>query len=337
MTLFTLSNSAGMILTGSSVGASVLGLTVTNAAGVTCDVVLGLPDEAAYRNNPAYMGCVIGRVAGRTWPTHVNLEGQALELEINDQHEAHLQGVHLHGGAPGWHSGDWAILDQRSDAILLGRASPDGEGGYPGTVHAQVRYQVTSDNRWIVTFSAVTDRPTPISMTQHAYFNLAGHDASSVERHALTLPQVRLLPLDLRNVADGRELDVEGTPFDFRQAAAIGPRFRAIGGEPPGLDHCFRIGGQPGDLRFAAGVDCPGAPMRLEVFTTQAALQVYAGLKLDGSVMGKHGATYPAYAGLCLEAQAPPNLLNQPALGSNLLNPGERYSQTTEYRFLERR
>ena len=332
MTIFTLFNSAGLTLTGSSVGASVLGLTVTNAAGVTRDVVLGLPDEAAYRNNPAYIGCVIGRVAGRTWPTHVNLEGQALALDINDQQEAHL-----HGGAPGWHTGDWEILEQGPDAVLLGRISPDGEGGYPGTVAAQVRYQVTADNRWIVTFSAVTDRLTPISMTQHAYFNLAGHDAGSVERHTLTLPQVHLLPLDHRNVAYGRELDVTGTPFDFCQAAAIGPRFGHMGGDPPGLDHCFRIGGQPGDLRFAAGVDCPGAPMRLEVFTTQAALQLYAGLKLDGSVMGKHGAGYCAYAGLCLETQAPPNLLNQPALGSNLLRPGERYSQTTEYRFLERR
>ncbi len=331
MTAFAISNGLGLSLEGFSIGASVRSLQVTNAVGVARDVVLGLPDEAAYSDNPAYMGCVIGRVAGRTWPTRVRLDGQYLSLAINDQN-----GGHLHGGAPGWHTGDWAMLDQSPDSVLLGRISPNGEGGYPGTVAAQVRYRVTVDNRWIVTFTARTDQLTPISLTQHAYFNLAGHDAGSVDQHQLVLPEARLLPLDARNVADGRDLDVQGTPFDFRAAAAIGPRFGQMGGNPPGLDHCFRIGGRTGDLRFVAGLDCPGAPMRLEVFSTQAALQIYAGLKLDGTIMGKHGATYPARAGLCLEAQAPPNLLNHPDLGSNLHRPAETYSHTTEYRFLER-
>ncbi len=307
-------------------------LTLPDSGGRFRDVLLGYASETAYATNPAYMGCVVGRTAGRIWPSEVRIGGRSVGLPVNEGRECHL-----HGGPQGWHRANWAVLERAggsSNTITFRHHSESGESGYPGSVIADVRYELTDDNRWLIQYAITTDQDTIVSPTQHAYFNLAGHQAGRIDDHVVTLRCKQQIRLGDHKAADGNLDPVAGSTVDFRAATALGLKLGEQGGNPGGIDHCFVVSPDGANaLRRAAKVYSPSSGISLEVLTDQPALHFYTGNYLDGNFQGKAGIRYPRQSGFCLEAQEFPNAVNHPSFPQGVLSAGQTYLRRTEYRF----
>jgi aldose 1-epimerase len=331
--LFTLTREGAPTVAVTSHGAYIVSILAADREGRTVDVVLGYRDLAGYLGDTGYLGAVVGRYANRIAGGAFSLGGQRYTLARNNGPNA------LHGGPQGFHKKTWAarvVAGPDGDTLELSCVSPDGEEGYPGTLTATVVYSLTADGGLRLDYSATTDAPTVVNLTNHAYFNLAGEGSGDVLGHEMQLEADAFTPVDDTLIPTGELRPVEGTPFDFRTPVAIGariddphPQLQAGGG----YDHNFVVRGTPGELRLAARVYEPGSGRVLEVLATNPGVQVYTGNFLDGSIAGKSGRAYEKRGGFCLETQHFPDSPNQPTFPPVVLEPGGRYEQTTVFRF----
>jgi aldose 1-epimerase len=341
---FTLANGRGVEVRFIAYGGTILSVRVPDRDGATADVTLGLDALADYERDRRYLGALIGRYANRIAGGRFTLDGTEHAVTRNDGAN------HLHGGRRGFHAAVWDVepfADGGAVGAALRHTSPDGEDGYPGTLRVRVTYTLTPRDELVVDYHAVTDRATPVSLTHHAYFNLAGHDAGDVLGHELTLAASRYTPVGAGLIPTGELRDVRGTPFDFTAPAPLGARIDADDGQlrlGGGYDHNFVLDRAapaalapaalaPAALAPAARVREPRSGRVLEVHTTEPGIQLYSGNHVAHGPAGKGGHAYGARAGLALEPQRFPDSPNQPAFPSAVLRPGEAYTSRTVYRF----
>jgi aldose 1-epimerase len=337
---FTLTNAKGVTAKFISLGGILRELHVPDKAGKTADVVLGFDDLKGYLAGHPYFGCITGRVANRIAKGKFKLDGEEYTLATNNGPN------HLHGGKEGFDKKVWKGEFVGSNAVRFTYRSPDGEEGYPGNLDVRVTYTLTNDNEWRIDYEATTDKPTPVNLTQHAYFNLAGHNAGDILGHELQVFGDRITPTDDTLIPTGELRSVKGTPFDFTAAKPIGRDLKAAGGTPVGYDLNFDLTSRPsgraveqyptpgaGRVLIAARVREPKSGRVMEVHTSEPGIQLYTGNFLDGTNVGKGGAVYRQYHGFCLEAQHYPDSVNQPKFPSVILKPGQTYRQTTVYKF----
>lgn len=331
ISLWTLTNRAGTRVRLIDFGAAIVSIEVPDRRGHSADVVLGFDTLDGYVGHRGCLGAVVGRFANRIANARFTLDGM-------DYHLRPRGGVHhLHGGPDGfdrvaWH-GAW-ITPGRS--VRFSRRSPAGEEGYPGNCDVEVTYTLADDASLTVDYAAVTDAATPINLSQHTYFNLAGQDSGTILDHELTLRASGFTPVDDTLIPTGELRTVDGTAFDFRQPVRIGARIES--GEEQmrragGYDHNFVIDRASSDLEHAARVTDPESGRTLDVFTTEPGIQFYTGNFLDGSQVGKQRYAYRRRSGFCLETQHFPDSPNQPSFPDTVLRPGVPFRSTTVFTF----
>jgi aldose 1-epimerase len=330
--LFTFAREGAPTVAITNLGGHIVELLAPDRAGRVADVTLGYRDFAGYLADTNYFGCIVGRYANRIAKGRFTLDGKTYTLAVNNGPNS------LHGGPTGFQTRVWTpkvVTGPDGDALELTYVSKDGEEGYPGTLTAKVVYSLRKDGGLAIDYTATTDAPTVVNLTNHAYFNLAGEGEGTILGHEMQIEADAFTPVDATLIPTGKIQPVEGTPFDFRKPVAIGARIDApddqlkAGG---GYDHNFVLRGKTGELRLVARVREPKSGRVLEVLTTEPGIQFYSGNFLDGTVVGKSGKPYVRRGGFCLEAQHFPDSPNQPSFPSVVLRPGQTYRQTTVYR-----
>jgi len=341
VSLYTLKNAHGMEAKVLDYGGIIVSLRVPDRNGRLDDVVLGFDSLGDYERGSPYFGAIIGRYGNRIARGRFTLDGRTSTLATNNGPN------HLHGGVRGFDKVVWTAAQfERGDSVglVLNYTSPDGEEGYPGTLRATVTYTLTDKNEFIFDYQATTDRPTPVNLTQHSYFNLAGDGKGDILGHLVTLNADRFTPVDSTLIPTGEIKSVAGTPFDFRTSTAIGARIDRNDEQlryGRGYDHNFGLnkggrggqGGTGGDMTLAARVYEPTSGRVMEISTTEPGLQFYSGNFLDGTLRGKQGVVYGHRSGFAMETQHFPDSPNKPAFPSTILRPGEEYRSRTIYRF----
>jgi aldose 1-epimerase len=311
-----------------TLGATVHRLEVTGGDGRRRNVVLGHADVADRLASTDYLGATVGRYANRIAGGRFMLGDREVRVRTQDR------GNSLHGGPEGFDRRVWDIVEATRDRAHLRLVSPDGDMGFPGTVTADVHYRVEGDSV-TVRMEATTDQPTVVNLTNHAYFNLDGEDAGTIDHHELTLQADDYTPVDAASIPTGGHEPVDGTPFDFRSPRPIGPAVRARHPQVElarGVDHNFVVRGD--GLRTAAVLESSRTATRLELRTDQPGLQVYTGNFLDGSRPSVSGGLYRQGDGIALEPQLFPDSPNHPEWPSAALEPGDRYAATIEWTFV---
>jgi aldose 1-epimerase len=330
---YTLANDRGMQVSIIDLGAAVQSIRVPDRHGAFDDVVLGYDDAAGYWHDTHYVGAVIGRYANRIAGGRFTLDGVAFELARN--HGDH----HLHGGTIGFDKRLWqaeAVPGADRVGLTLDLFSPDGEEGYPGNLAVRVTYALTNAGELRIRYRATTDQATPVNLTHHGYFNLAGEQGADIGAHTVWIDADHFLPVDAALIPTGEIAPVAGTPLDFRRPTAIRERIddgAAQLEQAGGYDHNWVLNTPGGGRRRQAAVYEETSGRLLEVVTSEPGLQFYSGNALHGRQPGKGGRPYRRRQGLCLETQHFPNAPNQPEFPSTILRPGETYRSETVYRF----
>jgi aldose 1-epimerase len=325
---FTLTNANGLAATILDMGGTITAIQVPGRDGQCRNVVLGLKDLAAYETS-GWWNCLIGRYANRL-RNGFALDGRHYPLVQNPH------GVTLHGGREqSWGVRVWETVSADDTALSLRLVSPDGDQGFPGALTVTVTYTLTDDNALQLDYQAVTTAPTPVNLTNHIYFNLAGE--GSVTRQLLTLNADHITPTDARQIPTGEIAPVAGTAFDFRNAKPIGADVDSA--EPQmalarGYDHNFVLNKTaPGALELAARMEDPTSGRILEVLTTEPGMQVYSTNNVNGSQENAAGHVIKPREGLALETQHFPDSPNKPGFPATILRPGETFRSTTLFRF----
>lgn len=332
--LHSLTNATGMEVCFLNLGGIIVAVKVPDRDGVVADVAPGYDSVEGYLADDSYFGAIIGRYANRIARGRFTIDGQSYALTPND-------GPHLlHGGAQGFHRAMWSVAPFTSAGAVgavLTYYSAAGEGGFPGAVTVSVTYTLTDTNELQLDYRATCDAPTPVNLTQHSYFNLAGHAAGDILDHELTLFASQYLPVDEQIIPTGELRPVENTPFDFRVPRTIGSGIRSPDEFLPidGYDHSFVLekATLPGGSRLVARLREPVSGRVLEVETTEPGLQLYSGDQLGNGPSGKDGSPYVRHGAVALETQHFPNSPNEPSFPSTILRPGEEYVSRTVYRF----
>ena len=314
----------------SEYGAVVTSIETPDRQGRVANVVLGFSDLNSYETVSPSFGAVIGRFANRIAGGQLTVDGTEYRLPTNDR------GNTLHGGPGNFGLRLWQTREADATGVTLVRLSPDGEEGFPGNLDVEVRYSLPAVGVLRLAMRAVTDRPTPVNLTNHSYFNLAGEGSGDVLEHRLRLEADAFLATDPAQVPTGEIRPVAGTPFDFRTERGIGEEIRA--GDPQivagkGYDHAFVLSGADGSLRLAAGCHDSGSGRRLDVWTTRPSLQLYTANNLDGTLVGPSGRTYRAGDAVCFETQGFPDAPHHPNFPSAILRPGQVFEAVTEFQF----
>ena len=327
---FTLTNANGIEVTAIPYGAIITSLKTPDRSGQRGDIVLGFDSLDGYLKEHPYFGAIVGRYGNRIAGGRFTLDGQTFTLAKNNGPN------HLHGGIKGFDKVLWEAAPVGSNAVVFSRTSADGEEGYPGNLKVRVTYTLTDKNELIVDYLATTDKATPVNLTQHSYFNLSAGKSEDILGHELTINADRYTPVDATLIPTGALAAVQGTPFDFRKAVAIGKRIDADHpqlGNGKGYDHNWVLNRTGSGLQIAARVADPASGRTLEVRTTEPGMQFYAGNFLDGTLKGKGGQVYKRRSGFCLETQHFPDSPNQPKFPSTTLKPGQEYRSQTVFTF----
>ena len=323
---FTLCSGNGVTTSIITWGGIIRALYTPDRTGKSEDIVLGFDTLAPYEERHPYFGTITGRFANRIARGKFSLDGKQYSLATNNGPN------HLHGGINGFDRVVWgARTETKSDSVtlILSHVSADGDQGYPGEMRVEVRYSLSSHNTLLIDYTASTTKASPINLTSHSYFNLAGHSSGDVLSQRVQIFADSMLPVDDTLIPTGALKSVDGTPFDFRLPRPIGER---ISETVTGYDHTFVLRQSPGLKKAAVAWD-PASGRALEVVTSEPGVQFYTGNFLDGSQTGKSGTTYVKHAGFCLETQHFPDSVNQPNFPSTILQPGETYRQTTLLKF----
>jgi len=315
-------------------GGRIVGLCTPDKSGKMADIVLGFSNIDGYLNaKEVFHGAMIGRVGNRIAKGKFMLDGKEFTLPLNN-------GVnHLHGGSGGFHNVVWDVKSTCDSSIVLNYLSKDGEMGYPGNLNVEVQYLLTSKNELIISYKASTDKSTPVNLTNHAFWNLAGEGNGSINHHLLQINADKYTPVDSTLIPLAGNEPVEGTPFDFRIAKPIGKDLDKQADNVQlrsglGYDHNFALNKLPTDtLSLAATVVEPVSGRKMEIFTVEPALQFYGGNFMDGTDKGKRGLFYKYRESFALETQHFPDSPNNTNFPSIILNPGEQYHTRSIYRF----
>lgn len=318
-----------------TLGARMQSLYTPDRAGRLGDIILGFPTPQQYFADGNYFGATVGRFANRIAKGRFTLDGHAHQLSINDH------GNSLHGGTRGFDKQVWkidAVHSGRSASVAMSYVSPDGEEGYPGTLHVTATYTLSDSGELRIDYRATADRATIVNLSGHSYFNLASSPAHfSTMRDLLQINASHYTPVDAVLIPTGAIDPVAGTPLDFRKPTPIGLRIRD--GQDAQIRYChgydmnFVLDGRPGTLRLAARVQDPRSGRVLEVYTTAPGVQFYSGNFLDGTVVGKHGIVYRQGDAVVLEPQDFPDAPNHANFPSAALEPGATYRNVIVYRF----
>ncbi|HUO06702.1 MAG TPA: aldose epimerase family protein [Phycisphaerae bacterium] len=312
-------------------GGTITELIVPDKTGTPGDVVLGFDSVSDYEKPGPYFGSLIGRVGNRIAKGRFTLDGKTYSLATNNGPN------HLHGGLVGHDKRIWTAHPSETPvgpALKLSLHDAAGTEGYPGNVQVEVTYTLTRDTLRIH-YSAVTDAPTPINLTNHTYFNLKDAGKSDILGHTLQVNADAFTPVDNTLIPTGEIAAIKGTAIDFTSPKPIGKdllAMHAAPGDPPGYDHNIILRGPKGQLAHCATATEPATGRKLEVWTTEPGVQFYTGNFLNG-ILGKHGTIYQRHHGFCLETQHFPDSVNHPHFPSTILKPGQKYLSTTEFRF----
>ena len=331
--LFTLENANGMEACITNFGGRIVSLMVPDRNGELRDVVLGFDSIAAYfpENNQTDFSAAIGRYANRINQGRFVIDGDTVQLPQNNF------GHCLHGGPTGWQYQVYDAEQPNDSTVVLTLNSPDGDNNFPGNVTAKVTYTLTSDNSLDIAYEAVTDKPTVINMTNHAYFNLNGDPSQPITDNQLYVNSTTYTPVDSTFMTTGEILPVSGTPMDFTTLRVIGERINETDFEQirngNGYDHNWVLATGGDDRVVAAQLVSPSTGIVLDVLTDEPGIQVYSGNFLDGTVTGKNAKVYNQRAGICLETQHYPDSPNKPEWPSTVLRPGETYKSHTVFSF----
>jgi aldose 1-epimerase len=325
--LYTLTNAKGMKAQIMTYGATLTGLWVPDRDGKLADVVLGFDDLQGYLKGHPFFGSTVGRVANRIAKGKFTLDGREYKLFVNNGPNT------LHGGKKGFDKVIWTAAPVKGNAVKFTYKSSDGEEGYPGNLTASVTYTLTDDNELRLDYEATADKATPVNLTNHSYFNLAGQGSGTILGHELTLEADKYTPPDDTLIPTGEIKAVKGTPLDFTTPHTIGERIDQLKDKTGGYDHNFVLNGGGKKLAPAARVREPKSGRVMEVLTTEPGVQLYTGNFLDGKLQGKGGAAYPKHGALCLETQHFPDSVNHANFPSTILRPGATFRSTTVYKF----
>lgn len=303
-------------------GCTITALQVKDRQGKASDVVLGFAELEGYLQKQPYFGAVVGRVANRIAKGRFTIGGKEYHLPVNREPNS------LHGGFTGFDKVLWTpqVL---TDGVQFFRVSPDGEEGYPGELKVWVTYTLDG-GELVINYRAQASQTTPVNLTNHSYFNLAGQGSPNIYDHEVTIAADAYLPVDETLIPTGVIAPVEGTAFDLRKPVELGKHLQDY--HIHGFDHNFCLK-ESKEKKFCARVRHAASGRILEVHTTQPGIQFYTGNFLDGTLKGKNGAVYPKHSGLCLETQNWPDAVNQPQFPPALLKPGEEYNHTTWFKF----
>jgi len=331
--VFTLTNAKGVEVRALTYGGIIQSWKVPDKAGKLADVVLGFDTIDGYQTDHPFFGAIIGRYGNRIGNAQFSLDGRTYKLAANNGPN------NLHGGARGFDKQLWTgeiVKSDRGQAVAFSRTSPDGEEGFPGTLKVRVTYILTDQNGLIVEYEASTDKATPVNLTQHSYFNLAGEGSGTILDHQLMINAERYTPVNDTLIPTGELAPVAGTAFDFRKPTRIGDRIdqpdvQLKNGK--GYDHNWVLNHKQSGLQLAARVFEPKSGRTLEITTSEPGLQFYAGNFLDGTIKGKQGHVYGHRSGFCLETQHFPDSPNKPSFPSTILKPGQQYRTTTVFTF----
>jgi len=313
----------------SGYGAAIRSIRIPDAKGVVDEVTQGWDDEESWRVNPPFFGVCVGRFANRIADSRFSLEGKVYELAANDGPN------HLHGGQLGFHQQVWASAPFESEldaGVEFRLTSPDGQDGYPGRLEVKARISLT--DRYVIktVFEAVTDKMTPINLTNHTYFNLGGPKHESILDHVFWSAAAEWLPVGPSLIPTGAVQSVADTPFDFRVPKLLGRDYARVQG---GYDHCFvlDVKNRPlSSVREAARATLPAKGRTLKLYTDQSGFQLYTGNFLGG-VIGREGKILKPTAAFCLESQRFPDSISRPEWVASILKPGETYRHEFHYAF----
>ena len=328
--LYTMENKNGMIVTVTNYGVNIVNVIVPDKNGKKEDVVLGFDTVEGYFTNGSFFGATIGPSANRIANASFVIDGEKYQLVANDG----TNNLHSHG-ALGYHKVLWNGEVKGENSVLFSFEDADGNIGFPGNKQVKVIVTLTDENELKLAYHASSDKNTLINMTNHSYFNLAGHDAESIEKHKLCLYASAYTPVDERLIPTGELASVEGTPFDFREPHLIGERINEENSQlelGQGYDHNWVIDDCDGSVRKVAEVYEELSGRSMEVYTDQPGIQFYAGNCIT-PIAGKKGAFYGKRSGLCLETQVFPDSINQQNFPNSIFGPDKDYKTVTIYKF----
>lgn len=322
--LFTFTNSKGEQVKITNYGGILSKWISVDKNGNQSSIVVGYDNLENYLAEPPYFGAIIGRFANRIAKGKFQLDGVTYSLAVNNGEN------HLHGGNKGFDKVVWnaEIINNHTPSLLLSYLSQDGEEGYPGNLKVTVRYTFTDDNELEIEYDAETDKPTPINLTNHSYFNLTGDVKNPILNHSLMIDADNYTPIDSTSIPTGEIKSVTGTPFDFRNPQRIGERINEVGG----YDHNYVLNKKDNSGEPIAILTDDISGRKLEVFTDQPGIQFYSGNYLNGTFKTDDGQAIEKHTALCLETQHFPNSPNEPRFPSVILNPGDKYHTKTKYK-----